>query len=1355
MVLLNRIFVLLLLLLSLGLSSQTTFVVMQPDGGSGKDANIKLKDSGDNFGTVNYGSETETKSERALSTVWYKTRSLFQFDVASLPYNAKIISANLVLSGTGSHAGSNASYLRRVVTTWSESTVTWNTQPTATSTDQISLAQSSSGSQTYTIDVKNHVQYFLDYPHLNYGWEILLQDETTSSARALVFGSSDNSTEALRPRLEITYELPPVINGLVTHVNGSGNGAIDLNVSNGVSPYTYSWSHGPTTEDVSGLSTGLYTVTVTDANSVVSKKYFVIGSWGSSVTVSIKPDAALGKDNLVYINDNGVTGANNPTAYSTTLTSMRWTNSGWNKYRSSLQYDLSSIPSIATVTTSSLSLYGLSHSGSNASYLQRLSGNWEELTATWNNQPSKITSDQISLSASTTSTQNYTIDVSTHIQKMVNDPINNYGWTLVLQDESTASYRKLDFASSDNSDNTKWPALSVTFTLPSYTEDASNYTEVTTYDANGNPQSIERGYTDKLGRATQTSIRDALGQVYSTQTIYDSYGRPAIQTMPAPSGNTLLYNSNFILNSSGTAYTYSNFDTPTKLNSPDLLQTSNANTLGNYYSDSGPDAFVATTSYPYTRTEYTADPTGGVKRVTSPGDNYQMGSGHESRSYTMLSGDELRYIFGTNNSYKVVLNGSDPLSSSAISLTGGISAIKSIAITTDGKEVVSYSAGGSLIATCMSGLPSPDNCTMTTIKSVMQAAGTQSADIHLPSSCKSSLKLPLTTFFNGENNQNVTTSDITFTITDLNTNTVLTPGTHYSINTSTRMVTFYSPYNTGSSFLRISFVYSQTFIDDLTSWGISLPDENIEYSLDYGNWSVNYYDLTGKLRKSVSAKGINCSSPGTITMSSVYDYNHVGQLICSVTPDEGKTEMAYDKNGKLRFAQKADQRTNHKFSYINYDKFDRTIESGEYTAGNYGSTSLFFQNYYSAYTAPFSGNTSSNNVIDSLDYINNSQCSNIFCSDYDTLGTNTDIPSSYAYKSSYAGKFRVGQLSRTWNANTNTWYCYDNVGRVIATVQEIKDTDYTGISTKTIKTSEMVYDAQNGRLLETHHQKNDNSEKISNYYTYNALGQAVKTELTRGASTSKEVQFRKEYYRMGSVKRIEIGGNLQGVDMVYRVNGQVKSYNHPSLDEAKDPGQDGKAGGLKSNFAKDMFAYTLEYHAGDYSKANSNITASTAFSTAYNGLINGVHYKTAGTTNSVNNGADYLDYQGANQVQLTSSTSQEIANQYTYDVYGRLSTSVFGTYNNSTPAFTARTDYKEFGNSSASGIAYDAIGNITNLQRNAYGISAAYAMDNLSYTYTSNTSKLASITDACTTGNYGTHFSTSGTSKTFTYNNSG
>ncbi len=56
----------------------------------------------------------------------------------------------------------------------------------------------------------------------------------------------------------------------------SNDGAIDLSVSGGGTGYTYLWSNGASTQDLSGISKGSYEVTVTDDNNCEKIKNFVV-----------------------------------------------------------------------------------------------------------------------------------------------------------------------------------------------------------------------------------------------------------------------------------------------------------------------------------------------------------------------------------------------------------------------------------------------------------------------------------------------------------------------------------------------------------------------------------------------------------------------------------------------------------------------------------------------------------------------------------------------------------------------------------------------------------------------------------------------------------------------------------------------------------------------------------------------------------------------------------------------------------------------------------------------------------------------------------------------------------------------
>jgi len=66
----------------------------------------------------------------------------------------------------------------------------------------------------------------------------------------------------------ITVTEPPLltVTSVITNVTTTNNGAIDVTAAGGTPTYSYTWSNAATTEDLTGLLPGTYTVTVTDAN---------------------------------------------------------------------------------------------------------------------------------------------------------------------------------------------------------------------------------------------------------------------------------------------------------------------------------------------------------------------------------------------------------------------------------------------------------------------------------------------------------------------------------------------------------------------------------------------------------------------------------------------------------------------------------------------------------------------------------------------------------------------------------------------------------------------------------------------------------------------------------------------------------------------------------------------------------------------------------------------------------------------------------------------------------------------------------------------------------------------------------
>ncbi|HYG49380.1 MAG TPA: hypothetical protein VD905_00680, partial [Flavobacteriales bacterium] len=235
-------------------------------------------------------------------------------------------------------------------------------------------------------------------------------------------------------------------------------------------------------------------------------------------------------------------------------------------------------------------------------------------------------------------------------------------------------------------------------------EAGKNWQVTTTFAEEGKKKEVV-SYFDGSLRNRQTVTRiNSDNKTIVGETIYDYQGRPAVTVLPVPvpdfsclgsfSTSVIRYFPNFNVDSNGVAYSKLNFDVDDTSGTCSVLAPPMYDSVGasNYYSvenvnKTREQAFVPDAKgYPFTQVEYTNDNTGRIRRQGGVGEEFQLGSGHETG-----------YLYGQPNQIQL-----DRLFGSEVGDASHYK--KNVVIDPNGQASVSYlDQEGRVIATALAG----------------------------------------------------------------------------------------------------------------------------------------------------------------------------------------------------------------------------------------------------------------------------------------------------------------------------------------------------------------------------------------------------------------------------------------------------------------------------------------------------------------------------------------------------------------------------------------------------------------------------------------------------------------------------
>ncbi|SHN29634.1 RHS repeat-associated core domain-containing protein [Chitinophaga sp. CF418] len=447
------------------------------------------------------------------------------------------------------------------------------------------------------------------------------------------------------------------------------------------------------------------------------------------------------------------------------------------------------------------------------------------------------------------------------------------------------------------------------------------------------------------------------------------------------------------------------------------------------------------------------------------------------------------------------------------------------------------------------------------------------------------------------------------------------------------------------------------------------------------------------------------------TLTTSYAYQSLNGIEAQNTPDGGTSHFWYDMLGRMVASQNAEQLNplgggwSSRYSYTNYDAQGRIKEVGE-------------TNATLPVTVPFLST-------DALAAFGTNPRQQVTRTYYDAPKSQTADAIATAQDNL---RKRVSAVTYAEDENGNpqqaTYYSYDQIGNVKTLWQQMADLD-----TKQI---DYQYDLVSGKVNKVRYQGGKKDQFLYGY-EYDAENRLTKafTGVNTVSSNGWEIETPHtdaayRYYLHGPLARTELGNEqlVQGIDYAYTLQGWLKGVNGNYLSPQDEIGGDGVQHTWRSNTARDAYAYSLEYFAGDYKEISDQAKA---FPLTW----------TVGVPTEA--GRDLFNGNISRSTLALKRVAEQtpVGYSYRYDQLNRLkgmrqhSLTVGAT---DWSATTAGDQFKE-------AITYDGNGNILSYLRNGSS-GRGLTMDQLSYVYSRDAAgnllnnKLSQVIDAVDNASY-------------------